>query len=229
MVLAIGGAGCGDNMYDGQRGYNNGRSRVDGGTCGYGGACGCVDRPYVVAVSLALASPTTVKDLRVELVRADEFPPSGSVVPPAQDSAGANGYWVATLMGSGGAPLASVVFSSAGGARNTGYHDSTSTRFALGLQPGVETLRIENWSTGQVLVDLDLRGHLQLLCIDRPCLSVCPPSGAGSDGGATQQPLDGGGGGDGRGAADAGVGDTGVDTGVVDAPAALSAPDASVD
>jgi len=44
------------------------------------------------------------------------------------------------------------------------------------LVPGASTLHIENWETGQTLVDLDLRGHLQLLCIDRPCLSICQVS-----------------------------------------------------
>ena len=47
----------------------------------------------------------------------------------------------------------------------------------MGLGAGVSTLHIENWGTGQTLVDLDLRGHLQILCIDRPCLSLCQSAG----------------------------------------------------
>lgn len=118
-------------------------------------------------------------------------------------------------MGSGGAPLRSLLFSSASGASDSGvYYYPARTRFALDLQPGVETLRIENWSTGLVLVDLDLRGHLQLLCIDRPCLSIC--ASPGSDAGVAQQ--------DGAGAMDTGVV---VDGGVADAATASSAPDAS--
>jgi hypothetical protein len=60
------------------------------------------------------------------------------------------------------------------------------------LKPGITELRVENWETDQVLLDLDLRGHFQILCVDRPCLSICRAPDGGIDVGGEGSGVDGG-------------------------------------
>lgn len=197
LVMAFSAIGCGDNHRYGYGGYGGyyGGGGPDAGLCSHAGgsgrSCVCVDRPYLVAASMAIDATGALSDLDLALVRADEIAPTSSVTPPAQGTPGASNDWVATLMGGDGSALSSLVFAGTAGS-DGGYSrhhawGAGRVRIVLPLLAGATDLRIESWDTGQLLVDLDLRGHLQLLCIDHPCLSLCPsrPSG-GVDAGSAQ-------------------------------------------
>jgi hypothetical protein len=150
---------------------------------GPGRHCGCVDEPYVLAVSLALVDnaggSTGLSDLDIDFFRQAGMSATPSANAPAKGDPGADGYFVASLLNEAGGALTTLVFQDPRLALgDAGYSWRARTRFIMALPPGVSSLHIENWDTGQVLVDLDLRGQLQLLCIDRPCLAVCQISGA---------------------------------------------------
>ena len=59
-------------------------------------------------------------------------------------------------------------------------HLGGSVELALQLVPDTNRLEISNWNTGVVLLDLDLHGDLQLLCLDWPCLDLCTSPDAGA-------------------------------------------------
>lgn len=189
VLVAFFAVGCGDNLYDGRdRGYYGGKT-VDAGVCVYanGGrryACGCADRPYDVAVAMKVANGTTLESLDTALLPSDRGGLPAPVTPPAQGTPAADGYWVATLMSEDGEPLGSSVFGARHSPDDAGYRHGTPVELAVPLVPAAAILRIENWDSGQVLIDLDLRGHLQVLCIDRPCLSICSAARGSSDAGA---------------------------------------------
>jgi hypothetical protein len=168
---------------------------ADGGACtdhGGNSACGCVDQPYVLGVSLALGSNGALTNLDIDLFRQAQAGASVSASPPAKGTAGASAYDVATLVGADGIVQSIFVFANplvatpAAAPTNHGH-----VEFTLPLAPGVSTLRVENWDSGLPLIDLDLRGHVQLLCVDRPCLSLCQTPDGGVDG-AVAAAVDGG-------------------------------------
>ncbi len=185
VALILAAAGCGGDL-PGRYDYPPG-GHPDGGACSSFGqgahACGCVDQPYVLAVSLALDGNGALSDLDVDLLRQDKAGPSVSTSPPAKGTPGASAYFVATLMAADGTALSSFVFADP----RLAWPDAGTTghghaRFTMPLTSGAATLRLENWDSGISLIDLDLRGQLQLLCIDRPCLSICQaPDGGGAD------------------------------------------------
>jgi hypothetical protein len=158
---------------------------ADGGACTYYGgsyACGCVDQPYVLGVSMALENNGALTDLDVELFRQNQASANVSAQPPAKGTAGANTYDIATLLSTDGIVQSSFVFANPLAVATAG----TSARhghveFAMPVAPGVSTLHVENWDSGAPLIDLDLRGHVQLLCVDRPCLSICQSPDGGMD------------------------------------------------
>jgi len=183
MIIASGAAGCSGDLpgryYAGQGGG------LDGAMCvghGRGYSCGCVDEPYVIGVSVALASNSGLTDLDIDFFRQARWEASQSAHPPAKGSPGAVGFFVASLVSSDGVALSTLVFENPRLALgDAAYAHRAEVEFAMLFPPGSATLHIENWDTGQVLIDLDLRGHLQLLCIDRPCLSICAASGGNVD------------------------------------------------
>ncbi len=175
MVLVAGGCG-GDLPVRYYEGHGGG---VDGSACGgHGHSCGCVDEPYVLLVSLALAGDAGLTDMHVEFSPRQDVPATQGVAPPAKGSPGADGYFMALIESSDGVALSTLVFKDPRLAQgDAGQPWRAKTQFAMDLATGSTTLHIENWDTGQVLVDLDLRGHVQLLCLDRPCLSICQAAG----------------------------------------------------
>jgi hypothetical protein len=167
---------CGGDLNP--RYYGGREGQADGGMCfGYGRySCGCVDEPLVLGVSLAFVSSSGsgLSDLDIDFFRQADVPATPSSIAPAKGTAGADGYFVASLRNETGDALTTLVFKDPRFAlADAGYTWRPKAEFILALPPGTSLLHIENWDTGQVLVDLDLRGHLQLLCIDRPCLSIC--------------------------------------------------------
>ncbi len=204
VALIIMAAGCGGDLRG--RYYYPPGGRPDGGACAGSGqgayGCACVDRPYVLAVSLALDDKGALSDLDVDLVRQDEAGVSVSANPPAKGTTGAAGYFLAKLVAVDGTVQSSFVFADP----RVAWPDAGATRhgharFTMPLTSATATLHVETWDSGVPLVDLDLRGHLQLLCIDRPCLSVCQapdggargPTGPELDSGATDgSTMDGG-------------------------------------
>lgn len=222
-VLALGGAwGCGGDLSKGG-GYYGGYGTDGGGVCYANGApvaCGCVAEPYVVAADMSLTSGGSLADLRIRLLPTSVFGTVPSVSPPAAGTAAANDTWVATLLDGSGSALGSTLVTlpgsgvdggsyASGGSYGQGYsggYGANEAIFAIALTPGATTLRVASYASGRVLVDLDLRGHLQLLCIDHPCLAVCQSASAGMDGG-TRSPVDGGVPGDVSGVLDGGARD----------------------
>jgi len=171
-------ASCGGDLPG--RYYPRSGAGQDGGACwSHGGpvACDCKAELVALAVELGFFGRGVLGDVDVDFVRSTSTTPSATL--PPQESAGASGYVVASLKDASGATLATVALADP----RTKVSDGGSawTRFLLPVPSAPAELHVENWGTGQILVDLDLRGHVQLLCIDRPCLSIC--SGA-VDGGA---------------------------------------------
>ncbi len=184
-------------------GYGHGG---DGGACvaGYGGGgygC-CVDKRYALAVEVRFTGGGGLQDLDVQLGAQDRIGVSSSATPPAPGTPGAAAYWVATLEDASGTDQTSLVFKGPDPSyADGGYGHASRVQFALPLPAGAVTLHLQRWDSGQVLIDLDLRGHLQLLCVDRPCLSLCsglagtpsvdggaPPDGAVVDAGVVDAP-----------------------------------------
>jgi hypothetical protein len=201
-------------------------SGFDGGSCvnSAGGYydCSCTNRPYAVVFSALLDGSAMWSDVDLALLRQDRVTVAGPVTPPAKGTPGANGYLLASLLSSDGVAHATSVVQDPRRQRgDSGVLDRASVFFALGLDAGVTQLRIENWGTGQVLLDLDLRGHLQLLCFDHPCLSICGvggvDGGSSFDGGA----VDGG--------SDRAVVDSGSDRAAVDGGSDRAAVDGGSD
>jgi hypothetical protein len=58
---------------------------------------------------------------------------------------------------------------------------------AIQLVPGASRFAITNWETGATLLDLELHGELQLVCLNQPCLDLCATPDSGSS-----PPVDGG-------------------------------------
>jgi hypothetical protein len=199
---------------------------LDGGSCVNSGGgyydCSCTDRPYAVAFSATLDGNTTWSNVDLTLVRQDRVTVPVAVTPPAKGAPGANAYLLASLLAADGSSQTTFVFQDPRRQRgDSGVLDRASVSLALGLKASVTQLRIENWGTGQVLLALDLRGHLQLLCIDRPCLSVCQSSDGGVGG------VDGALTVDGAAVDGAAMDGAAVDGGRLDAPRAIDAPVAS--
>jgi hypothetical protein len=141
-----------------------------------------VDQPYVLGVSIALASNGALTDLDVELFRQHQVRTNVSTQPPAKGTAGASDYDVATLLSADGIVQSSFVFANPLVATTASTPTSHGhVEFTMPLVPGVSTLHVENWGSGVPLIDLDLRGHVQLLCVDRPCLSICQTPDGGFD------------------------------------------------
>lgn len=184
-LLFLATMGCGGDLrggYNPSEHYSPSGPRPDGGACAYYGgnpACGCVDQPYVLGVSITLESNGALNDLDVELFRQAEASASISAQPPAKGSAGASAYDVATLVNADGMVQSTFVFANPLVATSAGRHGRV--QFTMPLAAGVSTLDVENWDSGALLIDLDLRGHVQLLCIDRPCLSLCQAPDGGVD------------------------------------------------
>jgi hypothetical protein len=183
VCLVVTAGACGSDLPG--RYYGGPGRGADGSLCGSYGrsySCACVDEPITLEVSLLLGANAGLTDLDIQLFRQAAMGVSPSASPPAKGSPGANGYFVASLRDDGGDTLSSLVFADprlASG--DAGYLMHAKTRFTIELVPRVSSLHIENWDTGQTLVDLDLRGHLQLLCFDLPCLSICPATPASAD------------------------------------------------
>jgi hypothetical protein len=150
---------------------------VDGGACagpGNGDHACCVDHPYALGVSLSLAASGQLADLDVNVGAEQWMNVSAVATPPAAGSPGATAYWVASVEDGAGQVQSSLVFRDPEPNNDGGYAlYEQRVRFVLPLAAGAALLHIQNWNSGQVLVDLDLRGQLQLLCIDHPCLSLC--------------------------------------------------------
>lgn len=176
-------AGCGED-FPGRYHYQRGGG-PDGGTCanyGQGGnACNCADQPYVLGVSLALDSNGGLTDLDVDLFCQDQVAAGVSANPPDKGTPGADAYYVATLVTADGTAQSSFVFANPLAWADAGYARHGHVGFTLPLVPGTATLRLENWDSGIDLIDLDVRGHVQLLCIDRPCLAICQAPDGGAD------------------------------------------------
>jgi hypothetical protein len=174
--------GCGGDLPG--RYYPLGR-QPDGGACASYGegvyACGCVDQPYVLAVSIALDSNGALTDLDVDLLRQDKVGVSVSANPPAKGTPGASAYFLATLVTADGTVQSSFVFADPMASVDAGSTRHRHVDFTMPLAPGTTTLNLENLDSGKPLIDLDLRGHVQLLCIDRPCLSICQAPDGGVD------------------------------------------------
>jgi hypothetical protein len=210
-LLVLGCApGCGGDLSNGYPGYQGQRFVADGGACGYGQgggyACECTDRAYVVAVEMALGSSGGLTNLQTEILPASQMSPTASVSPPAPGTPSADVYWVATLAGSDGAILATtvvdlpsgVVDGGDGGGHGgyggrSGQTGGSDLSFAVALVPRTESISIASWSTGQVVVDVDLLDRIQVLCTDQPCLSVCLSASPGGADGGNGVPADGGG------------------------------------
>ena len=194
-VMGCGGDFPGGSYYPPGGYYYPAGPGADGGVCtDYGGnnACGCVDQPYVLGVSVALEINGALTDLDIDLLRRDRVSASVSVNPPAKGTAGASAYDVATLVSADGIVQSTFVFANplvvtTAAASTRHWH----VEFTMPLAPGVSTLHVENWDSGVLLVDLDLHGHVQLLCIDRPCLAICQTPDGGVDSSAATA-LDGG-------------------------------------
>lgn len=157
---------------------------VDGGMCSSQGTsydCSCHSEAVALLVELGFANDGTLHDVDVDFVRRSSIELTASAVLPAQGTAAASSYWRASLRDGAGAEVAMLALADprvAGGNR--------WIAFALPVPVMPASLHLENWGTAQVIVDLDLRGHVQLLCIRRPCLPICP---SGIDGGLPS-PLD---------------------------------------
>jgi hypothetical protein len=176
----------------------------------------------MLAVSLVLfnngSSSVALSDLDIELLRQVGTSATTSASPPAKGAAGADSYFVASILSETGGTLTTLVFEDPRIAlADAGYPWHGRNRFIIPLPSGADSLRIESWDTGQVLIDLDLRGQLQLLCIDRPCLAVCQSSAVDA---AVAPAVDAGGVADIAGAADGESDDPGsgalLDAGVSD-------------
>lgn len=158
----------------------------------YGGsyACNCVDQPTMLVLFVALNANGVISDLDLKFKPRDQVNPGVSASPPAKGTAGASNYFAATLLTASGVAQSTFVFQDprlATQNMGSGYMNASNASsvgevgFAMPLAPGVSRLRIANWDTGQALLDLDLVGHIQLLCVDRPCLSLCQPANAPVD------------------------------------------------
>jgi len=155
------------------------------------GVAACVDKPLALEVSIALDDKGSLSDLDIGFRHGyRDANGLGPALPPQETlDAGANADFLASLLSADGTALSAVYFR---GPQPGLYNDLGATFrvvLILPLVPGATTLEVKNQASGEVIIDLDLRGHLQLLCIDQPCLSLCQTP----DGGAAGPAVDAGG------------------------------------
>ena len=142
---------------------------------------GCVDTPIVLAVSLELDGSASLTDLDISFRRDHRAVANLNPASPFEGAPNPSAGFLASLLSADGTPLSTAAFKyPILGLGNTGPGSGVRVDLTLSLVPGATTLEVENRDSGRVLIDLDLRGHLQLLCLDEPCLSVCRAPDAGA-------------------------------------------------
>jgi len=195
LAIILYAGGCGGDLP--RRNFIGPSGDVDGGaTVGTGRGndiYGCVDEAYEIVLFAAFDDHLVASDVEVEFVREDRVSTPASVSPPAKGSAGADEYFVAKLVSAEGGVEVTYVFRDARlKLGDGGVLGRVEVSLAMVLKPGITELRVENWETDQVLLDLDLRGHFQILCVDRPCLSICRAPDGGIDVGGGSSVVDSG-------------------------------------
>jgi hypothetical protein len=113
-----------------------------------------------------------------------------SVSTVAQGAPGSERLLAASLISADGNVLSLDLFDDPRFANDYGKAERGGRYGVLSIQlvPGAIRLVITNWETGAPMLDLDLHGDIQLLCLNQPCLNFCiNPNGSLSpalDGGA---------------------------------------------
>jgi hypothetical protein len=112
-----------------------------------------------------------------------------SVSTVAQDAPGSERLLAASLISASGDILSQSLIDDPRFANDAGKAERSNGYSIVSIQlvPGASRLVMKNWETSTTLLDLDLHGELQLLCLNQPCLNLC----ATPDGGSSL-PLDGG-------------------------------------
>ena len=142
----------------------------------------CVDQPWAVVFSMSLDASGVRSHASMDFLPSSRVQLTESVSSVAQGAPGSENLLAASLLSADQSILVQDVFGDprVANADASRGNDSGFVQLALQLAPGTSRLVITDWNTGAVLVDLDLHGDLQLLCLNRPCLDLCASPDAGT-------------------------------------------------
>ena len=143
---------------------------------------GCVDQPWAVVFGFSLDANGLLSHARTDYLPASRVRLTQSVSSVAQGVPGSENLLAVSLLSAGDNVLAQDLFNDPRSADADARmeHGGGLVELALQLVPDTNRLEIANWNTGVVLLDLDLHGDLQLLCLDWPCLDLCASPDAGA-------------------------------------------------
>ena len=142
----------------------------------------CLEQPWALVFDFALGADGSLSQTGMDFLPTSRVRLTTSVSSVAQGAPGSENLLAASLISADGVVLSRVLFDAPRFA-DAGVRMSPDRDFielALQLAPDTQRLVITNWNTGAVLLDLDLHGDLQLLCLNQPCLDLCANPDAGS-------------------------------------------------
>jgi len=174
---------CGGNFDNLSRIESPGEER-DSGASGH-----CIELPWAMAFGFSIDANGAMSHASMDFLPVSRVRLTPSVSTVAQGAPGSERLLAASLISAGGNSLSQVLFDDPRFVNDFGKadHGNSYSVLAIQLVPGATRLVITNWETGAALLDLDLHGDIQLLCLNQPCLNLC----ATPDGGSSP-PVDGG-------------------------------------
>jgi hypothetical protein len=173
-------ASCGGNFENRPRIESQGEER-DSGASGP-----CVEQPWAMAFGFSIDASGVISNASMDFLPAYHARLTQTVSTVAQGAPGSEGLLAASLISAGGDLLSRTLFEDPRlvGGYGKSEHRGSYGELLIQLAPGTIRLLITNWVTGAGLLDLDLRGDTQLLCLNHPCLNLC----GNPDGGASLSP-----------------------------------------
>jgi hypothetical protein len=148
----------------------------------------CVKQSWAVVLGFSIDANGVVSRASTDFLPASRVRLTQSVSTVSQGAPGSEGLLAASLISAGGDVLSQDLLDDPRSDNDHGTAERGNSHSVLSIQlvPGISRLVITNWETGAALLDLDLQGDIQLLCLNQPCLSLC-----GNPDGGSLPPLDG--------------------------------------
>jgi hypothetical protein len=143
-------------------------------------------RPWALAFGFSIDANATISHASMDFLPAAHMQLTQSVSTIAQGAPGSERLLSAALISASGAVLSQSLFDDPRLTNDYAKHATSYGMLSLQLVPGAIRLVIKSWQTAALLLDLDLHGDIQLLCLNQRCLDLCSNPDAG-----TPPPLDG--------------------------------------
>jgi hypothetical protein len=146
----------------------------------------CVEQPWALAFGFSIDANAVISHASMDFLPATHVQLTRSVSTVTQGAPGSDRLLSASLISASGDVLSQALFDDPRLTSDYAKRGTSYDMLSLQLVPGAVRLVIRSWQTAAVLLDLDLHGDIQLLCLNQPCLDLCSNPDAG-----TPPPIDG--------------------------------------